>query len=311
MSRKGEFEEFLGDSSNVIVNEALKYITRQTTDKKPFFTVIWYGSPHSPMHALEEDRGSLPENGLGNHLGEIVGIDRSVGKLRAGLRELGIEKETLVWYCSDNGGLTVDPNSCGHLKGNKGSVYEGGIRVPGIIEWPGTIKPAITDFPASTMDIMPTIVELLGLPEDSQLAVRDGESILPLFEGKKPERKSSIPFLFGNQAAIIDGNHKLLSTNLRKDDSWKLYNLNDDPGETNNLSQERPEVFESLKSKAESTIRSIEASAAGHDYPEGKVLQPVRREFWYQLKAYQPHFERLFERPEYSGSKKKVPKELR
>jgi arylsulfatase A-like enzyme len=95
------------------------------------------------------------------------GIDRSIGTLRKGLRELGIEQDTLLWYCSDNGGLNLDPDAVGTLRGHKGDLYEGGIRVPGIIEWPGHLKPQVTDFPASTMDIMPTIVDLLDLPEGS------------------------------------------------------------------------------------------------------------------------------------------------
>lgn len=311
MSREGTFEEFEGDSSVIIVTEALKFITQQTVDKKPFFTVIWYGSPHSPMRALEEDRAGFPDNGLGNHLGEIEGIDRSVGQLRSGLRELGIQKETLVWYCSDNGGLTVDPHACGHLQGNKGSVYEGGIRVPGIVEWPGTIKPEITDFPASTMDIMPTIVELLELPQDSLLSVHDGESILPLFHGETPKSRKPIPFLFGKQTALIDGDYKILSTNHRKDEGWKLFDLKNDPSESKDLSQELPEKFKALKSQALTTIDSIQASAEGKDYPEGKVVQPPRNEFWHQMKAYQPHFESFFQRPEYSSWSKKVPKSLR
>lgn len=311
MSRQGEFEEFEGDSSVIIVTEALKYIAHKTTEKKPFFTVIWYGSPHSPMRALDEDRAGFPDNGLGNHLGEIEGIDRSVGKLRAGLRELGIEKETLVWYCSDNGGLTVDPDACGHLRGNKGQVFEGGIRVPGIVEWPGTIEPGVTDFPASTMDIMPTIIDLLELPEDALLAVHDGESVLPLLRGETPEQRSPIPFLFGKQAAMIDGNYKLLSTNHTKANAWKLFDLENDPGESKDISAENANRFEQMKAEAIEVIASIQASAEGKDYPEGKVVQPSRRDFWYHLKAYKPHFETLFKRPEYAGSEKKVPKSLR
>ncbi|MBD3673695.1 MAG: sulfatase-like hydrolase/transferase [Planctomycetaceae bacterium] len=311
LSRNGRFEEFEGDSSVIIVEEALKFISRQQVAGEPSFTVIWYGSPHNPMRAVEEDLDGFDDNGLGNHLGEIRGIDRSVGKLRAGLRDLGIEKETLVWYCSDNGGLTVDPDACGHLRGHKGQVYEGGIRVPGIIEWPGTIEPGITIFPASTMDIMPTLIELLELPEDSQLAVRDGESILPLLRGEKPTRTHPIPFLFGNSAALIDGKYKILSTNINQANEWKLFNLEQDPGETNDLSEKSPEKFETLKAQAASTIQSIEVSAAGKDYPEGEVLQPARRDFWYHMQAYQPHFERFFQRPEYAGSEKKVPPSLR
>lgn len=311
MSRVGQFEEFKGDSSEVIVAEALKYITLKSKTKTPFFTVIWYGSPHSPMRALEKDRKNLPEGKVGEHLGEIVGIDRSIGMLRTGLRNLNIENNTLVWYCSDNGGLNIDPHACGHLKGHKGDVYEGGIRVPGIIEWPGHIEPRITDEPASTMDIMPTIVDLLDLPDESMLSVRDGESIVPMFNADKMKRKHPIPFCFQRKAAFVDGELKLLSTSVGKDKEWKLFNLKDDPSEKNNLSDELPQQFERMKKHALKTLASIEDSAVGKDYPEGKVVQPPRNAFWHTMKEYKPHFEEFFKRPEYSGMGKKVPKNLR
>jgi len=219
-----------------------------------------------------------------------VAIDRSIGTLRQGLRDMGIERDTLVWYTSDNGGLAIDPDACGHLRGHKGSVFEGGIRVPGIIEWPGRIKPMITDLPASTMDIMPTIVDLLELPEDSMMSVRDGESILALFEGGTPKRKHPIPFVFLRHMALIDGNYKLLSTSKARNDSWQLYDLSNDPGETRDISTEFPDRFEKMKAEAEAVMRSVEASAEGKDYPERTVLQPQRSAFWRDMEEYKPHF---------------------
>ncbi len=307
MSRNGVFEEFTGDSSVIIVNEALTFMRQQTAAETPFFAVIWYGSPHSPMRALDQDRGRLPDDQLGHHLGEIAGIDRSVGLLRKGLRDLGIERDTIVWYCSDNGGLAkIDPDACGGLKGRKTQVLEGGIRVPCIIEWPGTIQPAISNAPASTMDIMPTFVELLGLPESTMLAVRDGESILPLLKGKPFSRQRTIPFAFQKQAALIDGDFKVLSMNTNKASEWKLYNLKEDPGEANDLSQKLPERFEKMKEEAQAMLGSINASAAGKDYPEGRVVQPDRRDFWHQMDAYKPYFDMFFKRWEYEVVRKKT-----
>lgn len=303
LGRKGKFEEFEGDSSVVAVEQALKFMKRQK--KNPFLTVIWYGSPHNPQRAVEEDMKDFEGDKLANHLGEIVGIDRSVGLLRTGLRKLGIERNTIVWYCSDNGGLNLDPDSVGNLRGHKGSMFEGGIRVPGIIEWPGRLKPTITDFPASTMDIMPTIVELLGLPEESQLAVRDGETIAALFKGKTPTRTHAIPFRFQRHAAIIDGDFKLLSANLQKD-KWNLYDLKNDPGETKDVSKDHPQRFAKMMKEAKNMVASVEASAAGKDYPEGKILQTPRRAFWHEMAEYRPYFETFFKRPEYSGYAKKV-----
>jgi len=306
LSRNGQFEEFKGDSSIIAVTEALKFMRRQHRAGKPFLAVIWYGSPHNPQRAVEEDYVDLPDKTLGNHLGEIVGIDRSIGLLRKGLRDLGVERDTLLWYCSDNGGLTIDPDAVGHLRGHKGSLYEGGIRVPGIIEWPGRIKPAVTDFPASTMDIMPTLVDLLDLPADSQLAVRDGESIAALFDGRTPRRAHGIPFRFSRNAALIDGDFKLLGLNVGTAGKWTLYNLKSDPGETTDVAAQHPDRFRRMKTEAEATLASIEASAAGADYPEGRVVQPPRNDFWYQLEAYRPHFEQFFKRPEYAGYANKV-----
>jgi len=289
MSRNGKFEYFKGDSSEVIVAEALKFMRKQKDS--PFFAVIWYGSPHHPFGAYAEDIEGFPKEQYANQLGEIVALDRSIGTLRRGLRDMGIEKNTLVWYTSDNGGLPVDPDAVGDLRGHKGSVFEGGIRVPGIVEWPGRIKPMTTDLPASTMDIMPTIVDLLDLPEDSMMSVRDGESILALFDGGTPRRSHPIPFAFLRQVALIDGGYKLLSTNKGKDDSWQLYDLSNDPGEKNDASAEFPDRFEKMMAEAKDFIRSVDASAEGKDYPEGRVLQPQRSAFWRDMEEYKPYFE--------------------
>lgn len=291
MSRNGEFKQFEGDSSNVIVEEALDFMLRQTSEDHPFLAVIWYGSPHNPQRAVAEDRPRFVDGKLADHFGEIVGIDRSIGALRTGLRELGIEQDTLVWYCSDNGGLDLDPDAVGNLRGHKGDLYEGGIRVPGIIEWPGHLDPQVTDFPASTMDIMPTIVDLLDLPKDSLLAVHDGESIAGLFDGRTPRRTHAIPFRFQRNAALIDGAWKLLGTNQRTGNQWQLFDLEHDPGEIDDLSAELPERFAQMKSEAEAMLLSVEASAAGEDYPEGTVLQPARSAFWRDMPEYEPHLE--------------------
>ena len=293
MSRNGDFEYLEGESSELMVQEALEFL--QENKGTPSFAVIWYGSPHFPFICRPEDREGFPEGKHGDQLGEIVAMDRSVGMLRLGLRELDIEKDTLVWYTSDNGGLTTDPDSVGHLKGNKGSLNEGGIRVPGIIEWPGRIKSAVTDFPASTMDIMPTLLDLLKLPEDSQLAMRDGESILSLFEGNTPQRTRPIPFT-SKGTALIDGKFKLLQIGKGRKATWELYDLEEDPGEAKDISGEHPERFLKMKTQAEAVATSVQASANGKDYPEGKVLQPQRGAPWFEMEEYQalyPTFQKL------------------
>ena len=186
---------------------------------KPLFAVIWYGTPHSPFKALPEDKAGFSqlEETSANHYGELVAMDRSIGTLRGKLRDLGIADNTLLVFCSDNGGLPgITPETVGGLRGNKGSVYEGGLRVPGIIEWPAVIKPRVTSYPACTMDLFPTVADILGLPDEVFVEPLDGISLKPLFTAELTARTKPIPFRFGIKAALVDNRYKLLTDDLRK-----------------------------------------------------------------------------------------------
>lgn len=306
MSHQGEFKSMPGESSEVIVDEALKFIEAKSGTDTPFLAVIWFGSPHNPMLALPGDRPHLPDEKLSHHLGEIVAMDRSIGALRQGLRDLQIHENTLIWYCSDNGGLDLDPDACANLRGHKSDLFEGGIRVPGVVEWPGTIEHRIIDTPSSTMDIMPTLVDLLELPPESLMEVHDGESLVPLFKGSTAPRTRPIPFIFQRSVALIDGEYKLLSLKIGDEDAWTLYNLRNDPGESRDLSRIQPDKFNELRSQVADLLASVNASANGLDYAEGRIVQPSRREFWYQMSAYAPHFELFLQRPEYKGYRKRI-----
>jgi len=168
MSRAGrgtDFEQFQGDSSDVTVSEALKFIKTQAASDRPFLAVIWFGSPHSPMISLEADRADfagLPEK-VQQQLGELVAVDRSLGALRAGLRDANVANNTLLWFNSDNGGLKgMGEGTVGGLRGWKNEMYEGGLRVPCVIEWPQVIQPRVSAFPAGTVDIFPKTTTLLS-----------------------------------------------------------------------------------------------------------------------------------------------------
>lgn len=309
MSRNGEFEEFEGTSSDVIVKEALKFIKNSTQKEQPFFAVIWDGSPHSPFMALDEDIKGFEnlDNKSKHHYGELVAFDRSVGTLRKGLRDLEIEKNTMVWFCSDNGGLPgIVPETVGGLRGNKGDIWEGGIRVPGIIEWEGQINPKITDYPASTMDIFPTILDLLGLSESYMLEPVDGASLRPLLQNKKLEtRKKSIPFKFQKYGALIDNQFKLVATNVARGE-FELYNLKSDKAESTDISNDKPEKFEQLKEEFIKWNETVVNSIEGKDYPEKKVLdENPERHFWIDDPRYDKFLEKYGDRPEYSGWKKR------
>jgi len=306
MSRKGQFEEFSGDTSAIIVGEALTFIGASVKAGKPFLAVIWDGSPHSPWVASDADRkpfASLDARSQ-HHYGELVAFDRAVGVLRKGLRDLGVADDTLVWYCSDNGGLSgIKPDTVGGLRGNKGSVYEGGLRVPGIIEWPARVKPRITRYPACTMDIFPTVADILKLPKTVLLEPVDGVSLVPLLAKEIAKREKPIPFRFHRKGALVDNNHKLVADIPRE--SFQLYDLEADPKESRDIAAAEPEVFRKLKSAFLEWNATVDASVAGKDYPEGTVREgEPTSHFWRDDERYKPFFEQWKARREYAGQLK-------
>jgi arylsulfatase A-like enzyme len=313
MSRKGEFVEFQGDSSEIIVDEALKFIGQQAKAKKPFLTVIWYGTPHNPFMASDEDTKDFThlDTASKDQHGELVAMDRSIGTLRQGLRDLKIADDTLVWFTSDNGGLPdIKPSTVGELRGFKGSLYEGGLRVPAIVEWPTHIRqPRITEFPAVAMDIFPTVAEIVGLPDSTMQQPQDGISLKGLFTENWTKRDRPIPFNCFGDSALLDNNYKLLLSGKGNRKAFELYDLAADPQETKNLYMSQPEVAARMTALLSERNESIERSLAGKDYPEGRVNdgEPEPR-FWMTVDAYQPYFDAWRKRPEYASRLSQKPK---
>jgi arylsulfatase A-like enzyme len=309
MSRGGAIVEFTGDSSDIAVGEAVKFIDKVKPSGKPLFAVIWFGSPHGPSRALDADKVDFADldKESQNHYGELVALDRSVGTLRVKLRESGLADDTLLVFNSDNGGLpNIKPQTLGGLRGNKGNVYEGGLRVPGIMEWPAVIKPRVTEHAACTLDLFPTVVDLLGLPADSLIQPVDGISLKPLLMGEATQRTKPIPFRFHQQMALTGQRYKLLTSDLESG-KFELYDLVADPKETKDLSEEQPEVFAKMKAELLATDQSITASFAGKDYPEGKVSPPDPESIpWTEHPSYAPYVAEWSKRWEYKpGPKKK------
>lgn len=362
LSRNGEFEGFYGDSSDVLAEQALRFIGQKAASGIPSFTAVWYSSPHDPWVNLNKDR--QPYYGLwkSRYYGEIHALDRSLGTLRRGLRTLGIENNTLLWFCSDNGGTSMMPrNTAGGLRGFKKDLWEGGVRVPAIIEWPGVISPRVTWEPGSVVDIFPTIAEIVGLPQSSMLQPQDGESLVHLFSGDTRRRLRPIRLSFKGSYVLIDYEMKIKIWHGKR---WghpnverfvNLFNLRTNPTEdydilhpnrfNNSLKRvnqsglqrvldqmsiliQNPtlDYDEELRHKesrarqhldllVEEFYLSINASQAGMDYPEKKVIPPPKREvdcpvipgdnhtctgqLWLDLELYRPHRQELLERPEY------------
>ena len=287
LGRNGEPEKFQGDGSDISMDEALKFIRKQTSAAKPFFVVVWFGNPHVPHEALPADKAlyaSLPEKEQ-NYYGEITGIDRNVGKLRAALRELKVSDNTLLWYCSDNGGA-AGPKSTGNLRGQKGTLWEGGVRVPGLVEWPARIKqPFVSDMPCSTLDMFPTILAATGSVSPDPTRPLDGINLLPLFDRQTETRTKAIPFWVhgkdgAGHATLIEWPYKLhlhpAKAGAKKgaapaegDAPSKplLYDVSQDPKETADLAEQQPERVAKMTAALNEWQASVDNSLAGKDYP--------------------------------------------
>lgn len=195
LSREGRAVQTSGESSLVTADAALQFIERCAGDDEPFLAVVWFGSPHGPHEAREEYRGLYPELPvrLQNFYGEITAMDEAIGRLRDGLDRFGVRDDTVLWYCSDNGALPRVGSAGGH-RGQKASIYDGGLLVPAILEWPAQIKePRTTNVRCNTSDIYPTILDIVEANTEEQLRL-DGISLWQLIEGRLDRRPAPMGF---------------------------------------------------------------------------------------------------------------------
>ncbi len=302
LSRQGQFESFKGGSTEIAVSEALQFMRSVSAEQKPFFAVIWLGSPHGPWTASDEDKKNFSgmDSLAQNHYGELVEMDRNIGLLRKSLRAMGIAENTLLWFNSDNGGLkNFGPETVGGLRGFKGDLYEGGIRVPCIIEWPAMIQPRISSFPAATMDIFPTIVDILGLSSVEMTQPVDGISLQELFKKETGPRKSGIGFRYMGKTAWIEDRYKLVKPKA-KEAGFELYDLQTDPYEKDNLIQKQPAIAARLRAAFDQWSNSVDRSVAGLDYLNGLSEKDPAPRSWFTDPEYRPYLNQFKKRPEYS-----------
>ncbi|MBN1293960.1 MAG: sulfatase-like hydrolase/transferase [Candidatus Latescibacteria bacterium] len=191
------------------VNAAIEFIRRHFKSGQPFFAVVWFGSPHNPHIALDADRQLYNDQSeqFQHFYGEITAMDRAFGKLRSELKTLGIKDNTLLWYCSDNGGLPNLGSTGG--RGFKGQIYDGGLRVPAIIEWPERITaPRVTDVPCNTTDIYLTLLQIAGITYIPGQTPVDGISLVNLIDGKITSRSKPMGFWDYPIAGISTPSHQ-------------------------------------------------------------------------------------------------------
>jgi arylsulfatase A-like enzyme len=215
LSREGKSIETHGEGSMVTVEAALEFIRKHANGPNPFLAVIWFGSPHRPHEAEEYDCALYPNQSKNfqHFYGEITAMDRAFGKLRKELRNMSIEKNTLLWYCSDNGGLEGLSRTGG--RGHKSNIYEGGLRVPAFLEWPSQIpSPKKSGLSCSTSDFFPTILDILGIEMENQLPL-DGISLYPLIKNGLDRRSKPIGFWDYPANGISTPSHKLMTELLK------------------------------------------------------------------------------------------------
>lgn len=251
-------------SSNLIADRMLEFVKEKSREKKPFFLYYAPLEPHVAMQPLQEwiDRyprewDKRPYRGIRGYLphprpraayaGMISQMDHNIGRLLDTLKSCGVDKNTIVIFTSDNG-TTHDVggvdhhffNSVANLKGLKGQLYEGGIRVPGIIRWPGKITPGkVICQPAFHADVMPTLCSLTGADPGAPLGI----DLSPVLLGKKSTMKNRKPLVwagggYGGQAAVRFDTKKVIRRNLfpgKKPGNWEVYDIVKDPSETNNI----------------------------------------------------------------------------
>ena len=263
-----------GDS-HFIWSLAESYIKEQVKANKPFFLFLSFHTVHVRYISSEHYKALYQDKQYDlNHLdyyGSISEMDDVMGKLRKILKELGIHSSTVLWFSSDNGPSPDSPGVTNGLRGQKFSLYEGGVRVPGMIEWPDVITSnKVSSFPVVTSDLLPTVHDILGInPTDNRPI--DGISILPFLQGKVEQRNHSIYWAFqvpGNfntgeyRVSVSGERYKLIATyNKGKITGHELYDLINDLGEKINLSRKFPSISNKLLSEIESWRKSVIASA--------------------------------------------------
>jgi arylsulfatase A len=298
-----------GFSCGLVASEAVQWLrSRQVRAERlpPFLLFVCFHEPHepvaSPAELVESYRPVAKNVDQAHYFASVENMDRAVRNLLEGLDEVGVTENTLVVFTSDNGPETLNRypaarrsyGSPGTLRGMKLHTYEGGIRVPGIVRWPGRIEPGtVSPIPVCSLDLLPTVCDILDLPlpEGKRL---DGTSLLPVLENRPLERTQPLFWHYygaiGNrQVALRDGDWKLvagwdgaadlpsggslspgvvpvLKQSRLKD--FELYHLVRDPGEQHDLSTREPAQLARMKQMAERLYHEVLAEGPDWEFPE-------------------------------------------
>lgn len=258
-------DEYLTDR---LSRHACEFIAEQKDN--PFFLMLAYNAPHSPLHGKRAHRNQLEHiqsEALKLYASMVLSVDEGVGRVLETLESGGIRENTLVLFISDNGpALThfkgMPPSwprgellgSTAGLRGNKGTFYEGGIRVPFILNWPAVMtEPRVNHSPITTLDLYPTLCAIAGTKPRSHTQL-DGLDLSPLILKQAHLTDRRLLWFSGDSGAVRDGNWKFY---FSPKDGASLFNLDQDPGETNDRSAEAPEIATQLATYIEAWREQI------------------------------------------------------
>jgi arylsulfatase A-like enzyme len=237
------------------MDRAIPFMESAAQRGQPFFAVIRFNALPPPVVAGAEHRrpcAGQPVAAQG-YFGSISALDEQAGRLRAKLRDLGVEQNTILWYAGGNSpeGIHDAPadGTAGPFRGPKQSLYEGGVRAPGILIWPEKIQePRVTGVPCSTSDWFPTILEAAGVQLRALARPIDGISLMPLIAGSMTSRPRPIGFETPGQVSLTGNRYKIYAKTGEREDAapFELYDLIDDPGERHDLAAERPAIVRAM-----------------------------------------------------------------
>lgn len=315
LSRNGNYEQIMGSGTVISMDATIDFLSRHKDGDKPMFTVTWFPSPHDPQKEIPQGIPNAAtlyndaDTKKPGYFREITLLDQQIGKLQTCLSDLGIKDNTLFFYCSDNGGLLTE-SSGGRAK--KGSIYEGGLRVPAILQWPAKYQHKSIDTPAYTSDLYPTLVAVAGASVKSQPPL-DGIDLADIIAGTQTTRPA-MGFWHGFQGGQSTWSDRIIKAlmeaeqagkpnphperllknvkefptfdkrDLRGHAAWnawpwklhriqqgknvrfELYQLIDDPMETNDLSDQQSQRVAEMKQDLTTWQRSVLDSWSGKDY---------------------------------------------
>ncbi len=253
-----------GYQTTLIGNHAVGFIARNKAD--PFFLYLAFGAPHYPIQGPNDPpvrgAGAVSEKKIDTaraYREMIESMDAEIGRVRKEIDTLGLAEDTIIFFCSDNGQPKNEQwSGASALRGNKGTVYEGGTRVCGIACWPGSIKPAVTDETAITMDLYPTFSTLSGVPLPEAVHC-DGVDLSALWLKGATLPARSLFWNMGAAGAVRNGSWKYVVVGNKA----ALYNLADDLAESTDLSARHPEKFQQLEKQYKSWKTEVERNPTG------------------------------------------------